>query len=223
MKDPQTNPSAMPTRRADTEKVVVGSYYDGTKRYFDENLELTVIKIYSGEYYVTNKPGEMIVTILGSCISACIRDPIAGVGGMNHFLLPGNSAHFDHDFAHASEAARYGVFAMEQLINEIIKLGGVKSRFEVKLFGGGNVTSSTAMIGDKNVEFVRDFIAEEGLKVDSEHLGGKLPRRIHYYPDTGKVMMRLLKRKEDLRIIEEEKTFEKTISKKPVEGDVELF
>lgn len=203
-------------RRTDKEKVQVGNYYSGAKRYYDQMSEVTVVKIFSGDCYATSTPGEVCMTILGSCISACIRDPMVKVGGMNHFLLPeaGSSS---------EDGARYGAFAMEKLINEIIKLGGIKSRLEVKLFGGGNVIESSAMIGSKNVKFAKEYVRREGLKIVSEDLGGDYPRRIHYYPDTGKVMMRKLHRKEDLRIVEEERKFAKQISHKPVEGDVELF
>lgn len=210
----------VPVRRAEVEKHVIGSYYDAKDRYFDENQELVVVNVHSGNYYVTDQRGEMIVTILGSCVAACLRDPLTGIGGMNHFLVPGN---YDNDLRHASDAARFGVYAMEQLINEILKKGGAKQRLEAKVFGGGNVTSSSAMIGTKNADFVREFLKREGITIASEHLGGTLPRRIHYYPDTGKVMMRLLKRKEDLRIIDEEQRYERTITTRPVEGDVDLF
>ncbi len=208
-------------RRSDRERISVGNFYEGDQRYYDENLELTIVKVYSSDCYVTPQPGEMLVTILGSCVAACIRDPIARVGGMNHFLLPGTSS--TEVTSVSGDATRYGMFAMEQLINGIMQLGGQKRRFEVKLFGGGNVTSSTSMIGDKNVQFVRRFLKDEGIPITTEHLGGKLPRRIHYYPDSGRVMMRQLKRREDLRIVEEENSYEHRLAAKPVEGDVELF
>lgn len=209
-------------RRTDVERNQVGDYYGGSKRYYDQNFEVTVVKIFSGECYVTSSPGEMIVTILGSCVSACIRDPIAGVGGMNHFLLPGDGSRSVSELS-LTDANRYGVNAMEFLINEILKRGGVKSRLEVKVFGGGNVTASSAMIGSKNSEFVRTFLRNEGLKTVSEDLGGTLPRRIHYYPDTGKVMVRKLNRREDMEIVDREKKYEQTLHTKPIEGDIDLF
>ena len=180
----------------------------------------TVVKLFSGDCYVTDKPNYMLVTILGSCVSACIRDPIAGVGGMNHFLLPDGG---DVDFEHASQATRYGAYAMEQLINGIISKGGQKSRLEVKLFGGGNVIKSNTLIGDRNVQFVKQFLRREGLLVSSADLGGTYPRRIHYYPDTGKVMMRNLRRKEDYDVVKEEQQFAASLTKKPFEGEVDLF
>ncbi len=208
-------------RRTDAEPNQAGDYYSGAKRYFDQNFEVTVIKLYSGECYVTDQPGEMIMTILGSCISACMRDPSTGIGGMNHFLLPGNVD--DAEMRASNDADRYGAFAMENLINGIMKLGGRKENLEVKLFGGGNVTSSSAMIGSKNVSFVHKFMKNEGLRVVSEDLGGTHPRRLHYFPDTGKVMMRKLRRKEDMRIVEREKTYQRSITQQDTGNDVELF
>ncbi len=202
-------------RRAETEKVVVGSFYDGNHRYYDENNEETVIKIFSGGCYVTNKKREVIVTILGSCISACMRDPLTGIGGMNHFLLPEGDG--------TGQGMRFGSFAMEQLINELMKLGANKSRLQLKLFGGGNVLKNMTDIGAKNIKFVHEFLASEGLPIAAEDMGGPFPRRIHYYPDTGKVRMRKLQRKEDMAVADEEKTYFTSISKKPVEGDIELF
>ena len=182
--------------------------------------EHDVIKVYSGDCYVTDKPDKVMVTILGSCISACIRDPKIKVGGMNHFLLP--------DTTNVGDSPnRYGAYAMEQLINDILKKGGDKKRLEVKLFGGGNVIDSSAMIGDKNVQFIRQYMLSEGLLVTQEDLGGKAPRRIHYYPETGKVMMRKIEKKDELEsVTKEEKAYKQKITQQSQhqdEGDVELF
>lgn len=178
-----------------------------------------VVKIFSGDLHVSTEPQEMLVTILGSCVAACIRDPIIKVGGMNHFLLPGN----DMVVSELSDAARYGVFAMESLINGILKAGGRKDRLEIKVFGGGNVIKNSQRIGSKNAAFIRQFLKSEGYRIASEDLEGDLPRRIHYYPDTGKVMMRKLHRKEDFRVVEEETRYQNSIAAKPVEGDIDLF
>lgn len=208
-------------RRSEREAVQVGSLNDGVKRYFDQNHDVTVVKIFSGDCYVNEGPGEMLVTILGSCVAACIRDPKIGIGGMNHFLLPGTLD--DEKSTEDPGALRYGVYAMEQLINEILKKGGNKLRLEVKLFGGGNVINNSAAIGSKNAAFVREFFKREGLAVATEDLGGDYPRRIHYYPDSGKVMMRKLRRREDMAVVEEERSFERSLSQKPVEGSIDLF
>lgn len=221
----RTNKSVNPQseRRAEREGTVVGDYFDQkVRRYFDEVQEYTVVKVFSGECYIADKPGEMMVTILGSCVAACIRDPEMGIGGMNHFLLPGGDSHAEK-MAKTDAANRYGSYAMEELINGLLSRGAKRNRLEIKLFGGGNVIDSSAMIGDKNVRFVRQFLRNEGLPIATENLGGDLPRRIHYYPDTGKVMMRTLQRKSDMRIVAEEKKYAEKITKKEVEGDIELF
>lgn len=208
----------IPIRRTDVEKTQVGDYYDGVDRYFDHNSEKVVVKLMSGDCYATADRNEMIVTILGSCIAACVRDPITNVGGMNHFLLPG-----DFESSALNESARYGTFAMEKLINQILNLGGKKDRLEIKIFGGANVIENSSMIGQKNVNFIKNFLKADGFTIASEHVGGTAPRRIHYYPDSGKVMMRLLKRKEDMKVVQKEEVFRSSLRKNPLEGEIELF
>jgi chemotaxis protein CheD len=207
-------------RKKATDKAQAGDYFAGRDRYYDNTAEVTVVKVFSGDCYATNKEKEMLVTVLGSCIAACIRDPIAGVGGMNHFLLPDSTNVGD-------SPTRYGAYAMEKLINDLLKMGAQKSRLEVKIFGGGNVIKSSAMIGDKNVNFITKYLQDEGLKIAQSDVGGTSPRRIHYYPDTGKVMMRKLNRDEDYKNVEtEESTYQKAITSKAshgAEGGVELF
>ena len=178
-----------------------------------------VVKLFSGDWFVSTDPNDMLVTILGSCVAACIRDPQAGVGGMNHFLLPGT----DNAIGKASDATRFGVFAMETLINEILKAGGRKERLQAKVFGGGNVTANSARIGSKNAAFIRQFLKDEGIPILSEDLEGESPRRIHYTPVDGKVMMRKLHRREDYQVVEEETRYSRSLAAKPVEGDIDLF
>lgn len=207
-------------RRTDTEKRQIGDYFSGSRRYYDQNAEVTVVKVHSGEYYVNEGPGEMLVTILGSCVAACVRDPKLGIGGMNHFLLPEYTASKPAD---ADESTRYGAYAMERLINEILKHGASRGNLEAKLFGGGNVIASSAMIGDKNALFARKFLKDEGIKLVASDLGDSCPRRVHYYPDTGRAMVRRLQRREDMRILDEEKQYEDALLKRPATGKIELF
>jgi len=190
------------------------------RRATDRHDDKNIIKLISGDYHVTKKPGQMIVTILGSCIAACMRDPVVKTGGMNHFLLPEAS---DLVSRYGSESTRYGAFAMEQLINGIVKLGGIKSRLEVKVFGGCNVINNSSMIGSRNVAFVKQFLKDEGLKIISEDLGDTYPRRLRYYPETGRVMLMKLRRKEDMKLVQEEENFAETLKSKPLEGNIELF
>lgn len=203
--------------RRNTAELPVTAYFGGNKRFFDAREQVDVVKIFSGDWYVTRK-NEMLATILGSCIAACIRDPVVKVGGMNHFLLPGNEQN-----TAVSDAARYGVFAMESLINGILTAGGRKERLEVKIFGGGNVINNSARIGSKNADFIRRFLRKEGYPIVSEDLEGDLPRRVHYFPMTGRVMVRKLRRREDMAVVQEEVRYTHEIEAKPVEGAIELF
>ena len=205
-------------RRNDKE-MAVSEYFHGSRRFFDSREGVTVVKIFAGDWYVSTAPGEMLATILGSCVSACVRDTTLGIGGMNHFLLPGD----DMTDVQTGDAARYGVFAMESLLNGIFKAGGRKERLEIKVFGGGNVINNSARIGTKNAKFIRDFLRKEGYRIASEDLEGDHPRRVHYYPDSGKVMIRHLKRKDDLIVVDEEALYKRKIAAQPVEGNIELF
>lgn len=190
------------------------------RRGTDRDNTHKVTTLYSGDYYVTSNIDEMIVTILGSCVAACMYDPVAKVGGMNHFLLPESGVASPSG---SGESARYGAFAMEQLINGMLRMGAVKQRIEVKVFGGANVINNSSMIGSKNVVFVKEFLKHEGLAIAGEDLGEDYPRRLRFYPNSGRTMMLKLKRKEDLLVADEEKKFVEMLKKKPVEGGIELF
>jgi chemotaxis protein CheD len=180
-----------------------------------------MVKVFPGEYYLTRKQDEMIVTVLGSCVSACIRDPAAGIGGMNHFMLAQNTT---GGWGNDLRSARFGNFAMEKLINELIKSGCKRERLEVKVFGGGNVTDSSNEVGTDNAEFVLRYLQAEGLRCAAQDLGGSHPRRIHYYPQTGRVVRRLLGLGESYLVRREENDYEKRlISEKKTFGDIELF
>jgi chemotaxis protein CheD len=192
----------------------------GTRRYRDPRFEEVAVKVFPGEHYVTAKGDEMLVTILGSCVTACIRDPLAGVGGMNHFMLP-ESGGIGWDTT--SDSMRYGNVAMERLINEILARGGARQRLEVKVFGGGNVMNGMTNIGDRNAEFVEQYLATEGLRIAAHHLRGNLPRRVHYFPLTGRVMLLELQRTEQDAVVREEVSYKSKILIEPVAGSVELF
>lgn len=190
------------------------------RRYRDPEFNATVVKVLPGEHYVTDTPDEMIVTVLGSCIAACIRDPLIKFGGMNHFMLPQSA---DGAWGAASASMRYGNFAMEVLINEILSRGGRRERLEIKVFGGGNVLAGSTPVGTRNAAFVESYLEAEGLKAVASHLRGNFPRRVHYFPVTGKVMMRELKRSNDLVALDTEKAYLTKLSTPPSSGDIELF
>lgn len=189
-------------------------------RYWDNSLQAFVVKVLPGEHYVTRAADEAVTTVLGSCVAACIRDPIAQVGGMNHFMLPGEVR---GSWSGATNEMRYGQFAMERLINDVLRAGGRRERLEVKLFGGANVMNSSMKIGDSNAEFVLSFMKTEGLSVAAQDLGGVLARRINYFPLTGRVFRLELRRQPDVEVFQEELTFRDRLSQQDVGGSVELF
>lgn len=193
-------------------------------RYWDKRHNAFAAKLLPGEYYVSTQ-NELITTVLGSCISACIRDVKFGIGGMNHFMLPLGCEVEHSGKTHLTAATRYGNFAMEMLINGIIKAGGNKKYMEVKLFGGGKVLASmsTIDIGSKNIKFVHEYLEEEGLKVVSEDTGDVYPRKIIYYPESGRVRVKKLQNIHNDTIRKREESYRKHIDEKPVEGDIELF
>ncbi len=198
--------------------------FEHVRRAWHDAHEAYAARLLPGEYYVT-KCDEAVYTTLGSCISACIRDRVSGIGGMNHFMLPA-SASADRDSWRAtslSAATRYGNFAMEHLINDILKNGGLKQNLEVKLFGGGRIMANMTDVGMRNITFVHDYLQTEGLKVVSEDIGDIYPRLVVYYPVSGKVRVKRLRSLHTNTIAAQEVQYLESIKEKPVSGDVELF
>ncbi|GMQ84102.1 MAG: hypothetical protein BMS9Abin06_0858 [Gammaproteobacteria bacterium] len=194
--------------------------FEHIRRYWDRANHTFAAKILPGEFYVT-RYDEAVITALGSCVSACIRDRVSGIGGMNHFMLPEVGGSASGDAVCTSTAARYGSFAMEQLINEIIKAGGRRENLEVKLAGGGRVIANmTADIGGKNIRFAEEYLRNEGLEITGSCLGGTSPRRVVYFPATGKVRVKKLGGQ---AVANEERVYQDRISHQKIEGDVELF
>ncbi|GLQ06958.1 chemoreceptor glutamine deamidase CheD [Sneathiella chinensis] len=191
-----------------------------SKRYFDPRLGINVVRVLPGDHYVSQQPDELIVTILGSCVAACIRDPETGIGGMNHFMLPQSET---GDWGNISATMRYGSFAMETLINDILKSGCPRERLEVKLFGGGNVSTGRVRVGDMNGQFALNYLKYEGIPFQASDLGGPYPRRIHYNPRTGKVDRLLLRRKADTEYLKQENEYRKRLPVEMKSGEIELF
>jgi len=199
--------------------------FEHVNRYWDKRMNLAAAKIMPGEFYVS-RCGEMIVTVLGSCVSACIRDKKLGIGGMNHFMLPSKGAHSTENWGScaASSSSRYGNWAMEYLINEILKLGGTRRNLEIKVFGGGNVLSNMTDIGERNIEFVRNYIFEENFETVAEDVGDIYPRKVLYFPDTGAVKVRKLKEVSNDTLIKREQDYSRgLIEARDEQGSVELF
>jgi chemotaxis protein CheD len=181
---------------------------------------IDTIKILPGEFYVTNM-NERIETVLGSCIAACVRDPIAGIGGMNHFMLPIEKKR--SDLTELSDANRYGNYAMENMVNAVLSKGACRERLEFKLFGGGRIMSSMTNIGWYNIGFAFDYLFTENFKVISHDIGDVYPRKVMYYPMTGRARVRRLSPMHNDTLIAQENTYIHNIESKPVEGEVELF
>jgi len=222
----QTRPAPLSNRAASVPKPQAVSGFDKIQRFWDPALAHWNAKILPGEYYVTRND-EVITTVLGSCISACIRDPHANVGGMNHFMLPEDSSSGDGNRwldPVAGLATRYGSHAMESLINELLKLGASRNRFEIKLFGAGRILASVTDVGARNIEFVHEYLKTEGFRALAEDLGDIYPRRVAYFPTSGKVKVRRLRPLEATAIAERERKYLTDIGSGASQGgDVELF
>ena len=189
--------------------------------YFDKNFNVDAAKILPGEYFATGR--EMVlVTVLGSCVAACIRDRVTGIGGMNHFMLPDSGQDQDNPM---STSARYGTYAMEMLINQLIKLGAKRHNFEAKLFGGGNVLRgfTVANVGERNSRFAKEYLHFENIKVVAEDLLDIYPRKVYYFPNSGLVRVKKLKQVHNDTIITRESEYKARLHYAKVEGDVEFF
>ena len=190
-------------------------------RYFDKKFGMEAAKILPGEYFATDKD-IVLVTVLGSCVAACIRDTRAGVGGMNHFMLPRS----ERDPASpVSMSARYGTYAMEILINQLIKMGAQRASMEAKVFGGGNVLRgfTSNNIGESNANFVMEYLHNEGVRVAAEDMLGVHPRKIYYFPRTGKVLVKKIRELHNHTIVERESEYNMRLRNVVVGGDVEMF
>jgi chemotaxis protein CheD len=192
-----------------------------SSRYFDQNFGLPAVKVMPGEYYVATRP-MVLVTVLGSCVAVCLRDVVKGIGGINHFMLPEAA---EDDGGPLSGAARYGAYAMELLINHLQKLGARRPHLRAKVFGGAQVLAGAARqaIGERNAQFALNYLATEGIPVDAQDLLDVFPRKIYFFPATGKVLVRKLRDTQGGGLAQREFRYQKRLGKEPVEGGSELF
>lgn len=192
------------------------------RRWFDPTFKIMAVKVLPGEHYVSTAGQEMIVTVLGSCVAACVWDTRLKIGGMNHFMLPDSGSDVPVD-----KAMRFGNFAMEELINDVLRRGGRRESLEIKVFGGGNVlpgiAASSTSVGDRNAEFVKRYLSEEGYRIAAEDLGGPHPRRIHFFPRLGKVIRLFLKKDVERAVVNREMSYRSRLQTVEVEGEIELF
>jgi chemotaxis protein CheD len=192
-----------------------------TNVYYDRTFDCEAAKILPGEYYFTQKD-MLIVTVLGSCVSACIRDRVTGLGGMNHFMLPDGGADANSP---VSASARYGTYAMEILINSLLKSGARRDNLEAKVFGGGAVLKGfTAMnVGERNAAFVQTFLRNERIRVVAEDLNDVYPRKVYFFPRSGKVLVKKLMQSHNDTLAKREIEYASRLKKQPVAGEIELF
>jgi chemotaxis protein CheD len=188
--------------------------------YFERDLRCHAVKILPGEYHVA-ADDVALVTVLGSCVSACLRDTRLGIGGMNHFLLPD----VGDPLQAASASARYGAYAMEVLVNELLKRGARRDTLEAKVFGGGNVMAglTQANVGERNATFVLRFLRDEAIRVAAHDLMDVHPRKVAYFPRSGRALVRKLTVLPNDTIVRREQDYRARLSAGVMEGDVELF
>ena len=191
----------------------------GPALYYDQTVGREAAKIQPGECYVTALD-MVLVTVLGSCVSACIRDPVARIGGINHFMLPEATA----DESVASQPMRYGVYAMEVLINDILRRGGRRDRLEAKVAGGGNVLRGFGAnsVGDRNAQFVTRFLNAESIRLMGQDLGGPNARKIYYFPGSGRLMSKALRTLQNDTLERREREYRARLAKEG-HGQIELF
>jgi chemotaxis protein CheD len=190
-------------------------------RYFDRDFQVEAVKILPGQYYAAG--GETtITTVLGSCVSTCLWDPVSRIGGMNHFMLPGDAASPGSPWA---ASARFGVYAMEVLINEMGKLGADRRRLVAKVFGGARVLAGfdTLDVGAKNAEFVLNFLKVEGIAVLAQDLLDVHPRKVYFFPASGKVQVKRLNITPNDTVQRREREYLSRLSEKSGGGDIEIF
>jgi len=188
--------------------------------YYDRTFDRDAAKILPGQYYFTQKD-MLIVTVLGSCVAACLRDRVTGIGGMNHFLLPFGG---DAD-GPASASMRYGTYAMEVLINELLKAGARRENLEAKVFGGGAVLSGfTSMnVGERNADFVRNYLQVENIRLLAEDLYDIHPRKVYFFPRTGKVLVKKLRQLNNNTLANREQDYAQRLQTQRIGGAVDLF
>lgn len=183
--------------------------------FYDAHFKNDAVKILPGEYFVHDED-MLIMTTLGSCIAACIWDRNARIGGMNHFMLPEGSG----------DSGRYGSYAMELLINELLKRGASRLTLEAKVFGGGQVIAgmNTMNVGERNTQFVMDYLKTERITVVSKDVLDIYPRKVCFLPSSGKAMVkRLAATNTEALLAQDRVAVQKAVPAVTGGGSVDLF
>ena len=185
--------------------------------YFDHHFQYNAVKVLPGEYFVSNQE-LVIMTVLGSCIAACLWDTRAQVGGMNHFMLPESDS--------ADDSGRYGSYAMELLINEMMKAGARRESLQAKIFGGAQVMAgfTTMNVGERNTQFVKDYLHTERIPILSEDVLDIHPRKVCFFPTTGRAMVKRLAHAHPESLVAQERSGNAaSVAKSTAGGSVDLF
>lgn len=188
--------------------------------HFDREIGALAIKVDQADYYVSSQPNEYLVTVLGSCIAVCMRDPAVMCGGMSHFALPEETGVQD---TLPSLQLRYGAYSIERLINALAARGAARHRLEVKVFGGANVIESETKIGFRNADFVEQYFEREGIAIMARHLRGQSGRKVRYFPMTGRAQVKLLTPDVAPLIARHESEVERNVAQKPATGSTTIF
>lgn len=209
---PPAPPSSLEALKRRTPKPGEASFF-----YFDPHFQFNAVKVLPGEYFVTGE-NMAIVTVLGSCIAACLWDRTLNIGGMNHFMLPDGDA--------GDVSGRYGSYAMELLINEMMKLGARRETMQAKIFGGGQVMANftTMNVGERNTDFVTQYLNTERIPIVSEDVLDIYPRKVVYFPTTGKALVKRLAHAHPEELVAQERRGNAaTLAQSNAGGSVDLF
>ena len=194
----------------------------GAKRpatYLDRHFNLPAAKIGPGEFYATQRD-MVIVTVLGSCVSACLRDPEAQVGGMNHFMLP---HHGSDPGGPVSESARYGAYAMEVLVNHLLALGARRNRMQAKIFGAGRIVPGMSDIGARNAKFAIEYLERERIPILAQDLGREEASKVYFFPQSGRVLVKRLKSLRNNTVVERDLNYADRLDSLSLEKPVDRF
>jgi len=187
-------------------------------------FEQEVVTIHPGEYFAT-QADTIISTVLGSCIAVSLHDPARSMGGLNHFMLPGE---LGREGLIRDPNAKYGMYAMELLVNELLKMGSKKKDLKAKVFGGGAVLrfsdGGTTRIPQSNIDFAFEYLKEEGIPILASDVGGREPRKIFMFPRSGKVLLKRIVPSQASLVEKEEERYLQVVREKEAEGgEVTLF
>lgn len=188
-------------------------------QYHDRHFNMPAAKIGPGEVYATQR-NMVIVTVLGSCVSACMRDPQANVGGMNHFMLPYHEGEREGPL---SESARYGAFAMEVLVNHLLALGARRDRLEAKIFGAGRIVPGMSDIGSRNARFAQEYLDRERIPVLAKDFGRGEASKVYFFPHSGRVLVKRLRSLRNDTVIVRERDYAERLDALAKAGPADLF